>query len=153
MPAIIPDSIHLTHINTSSTQFDEIKKALNKIVISIEKNSISASSIKIPPVLLHYLDSSHEDYGICIYSEGFIRTENNQTKEYIKGYERYYYTLGIINKIPLKSSSAMCFLIIDRKKMRLRFYRSSVWEKRDPTEFIVIKSQLHHLIMPYFLKN
>lgn len=59
-------------------------------------------------------------------------------------------SFGNIDYVPYKEGSMVIGFIVDRKNKNLAYYKKIIWEERDPTEKIVIKSQLHDLMMSYF---
>jgi hypothetical protein len=146
---MVPDNIRTTQLESNEIQQQEIYRALAK-VIGVAESKFKPKVIKAPDLLLRLLDSTKQDLGLCILSQGFIRTDENQSKEYTKSMLLNVFTLGIYALVPNKSFSTMVCLVIDRKQKTVLFYDRSMWRERNPTEQIVIKSQLYHLLMSYF---
>ena len=147
---LIPDSIKTVQFEASDLQSQEIYKAFERILETAE-NKFKPKSVKIPDFLLNLLDSTNQDFGLGIVNVGFLRTDKNQSGEYTKSVRLNFFTLGLYSFIPRKSFSTIICFIMDRKQKTLRFYEKSSWSERNPTETVVIKSQLHHLLMSYFL--
>lgn len=150
--SIVPDSIKSTQLKSDETQLQELSKAFAD-VIEIAENKFKPKVIKAPEFLLNVLDSTNQDFGLCIFNRGFIRTDQNQSNEYTKSMGLNFFTLGTYAFVPNKSFSIIVCFIVDRRQKTFRFYDKSMWRERNPTEKIVIKSQLHHLLMSYFLSQ
>ena len=146
---IIPDSIKFSQLITDTAQFQEIFKSVSGIIKIVEQRR-TIKGIIIPAILLHLLDSTNQDFCLGIWEIGFTRTTDNYVKQYQKSRIVQVATLGGLNYVPNKSYSIMICFIIDRKNKNLAFYRKSRWRERDPIEKMVIRSQLHDLIMRYF---
>jgi len=148
---LVPENINTEVLDFNEMQSKEINEAMISLVRTAEK-ILKPKVIKVPEPLLLLLDSLNQDFALGIIDVGFIRTDENQSREYTKSMGFNFFSLGIYNFVPIKSFSTMRCFVIDRKQKAVRFYEKSMWQERDPTETIVIKSQLHHLLMSYFLR-
>lgn len=149
---IVPDSINATLLKNQEFRLKEIYKCLNDVVKIVE-SKFKPKTIKAPELLLQLLETTGSDLGLCIFDRGFIRTDENQSKEYTKSVELNVLSLGVYSLFPNKSFSTMICFVVDRKQKTLSFYDKSTWREGNPTETVVIKSQLHRLLMSYFLKQ
>ncbi len=147
---IIPDSVNAVQLYTNEAQSQEIAKAFFKIIKACEGQETTIKVAKIPDILMHLIDSSNQDFGLCLVYQGFTRTEENQTNQYIIGRGVDFFSLGLINFTPIKSSGTMLCFIIDKKNKNIRYYQKISTEKRNPIEKMVIKSLLRHQIMSYY---
>lgn len=146
----IPDSITNRLFAATEAQLKEITEAYIYIIKRAIGQQQPVRIEKIPAILLQILDSANQDFGLCIFEQGFIRTDKNQTDQYILSKGLNFFSLGLFDAVPIKSGSTMVCFIIDRKNKKLKFYEKISWSERNPTELIVIKSQTHHLLMSYF---
>jgi hypothetical protein len=147
---IITDSVNTIQLKTNESQSEEIAMAIFRIISTCETQLSKTKFVNIPDILITILDSLNQDYGLFIVYQGFTRTEDNQRNQYILKRELSFYTLGLIDLVPIKSSAAMVCFIIDRKNKKVRHYLKSLSADRDPTVPLTIKSMVYHSLMSYF---
>ena len=146
----IPDSIQVQRLKADSALESDILSQSHKIINAI-RQKISVKRVEIPGRLIEIMDSVHQDFCFIILEGGLTRTKANYIKQ-------LYYTrpavsmisLGYLDYIPYRQNSGVIGFIIDRKRKQLAYFKKIVWPDRDPTEKIVIKGQLHDLMMSYF---
>jgi hypothetical protein len=151
MKAQLPENVKVKTITTDSVMQRNILNAAQKIVRDIEKRKKRIKKVVIPEVLIKSLDSANEDFGFVILESGFARTYNNYINHLI--YNRdpsLLLGMGTVEYTPYKEGSMLIGFIIDKKNRNLAYYKKIFWQQRDPTEKIVIKAQLHDLMMSYF---
>ena len=146
---ILPDTIGVSQFDTDSNHLKEINNTAIQLIKSTESGR-TIKGLKVPELLLHQLDSTNHDFGLFIFIIGFTRTKENLTKEYIRRQGISLATLGFYQTVPNSSYSTMIGFIIDRKNKSLAMYRKIKWKERDPTDKLVVKSQLRDLLMRYF---
>jgi hypothetical protein len=150
--ALLEDSVKLIPFNGNDFQLQEVNKAIAH-TLSVAENIYKPKKIDAPALLLNLLDSANEDYGLCIANVGFIRTAENEVKEFSKAAGINLFTIAAFNlrlKVNNSLSSMACF-IVNRKQKTLHFYLRSNIADSNPVNPIFIKSQLRHLLMSYFL--
>lgn len=147
---LIPDTIKTVQFEASDLQTKEIYKAIEKM-LKIGEGKFKPKAVPIPDFLINLLDSANKDYGLGIVDMGFLRTDENYSSEYTKSAQLKFFTLRVYGLYPRKSLSTMICFIMNRKQKTLSFYEKISWSERNPAETVVIRSQLHHLLMSYFL--
>jgi hypothetical protein len=146
---ILPDTIGISQFITDSIHQNEINNSAIQIIRSVEGGG-SIKGLKVSELLLHQLDSTNQEFGLYIFIVGFTRTKENLTKQYMRRKGIGLATLGFYQTVPNSSYSTMIGFIIDRKNKNLAMYRKIQWNQRDPTDKLVVKSQLRDLLMRYF---
>lgn len=146
---ILPDTISVSQFNTDANHLKEISNTAIQLIKSTESGK-TIKGLKVPELLLHQLDSANQDFGLFIFIIGFTRTKENLTKEYIRRQGISLATLGLYQTVPNSAYSTMIGFIVDRKNKNLAMYRKIKWNQRDPTDKLVVKSQLRDLLMRYF---
>ena len=151
IPALVPDGVKINTITADSVSQKLLLTAAEKIVEEITSRKVAAKQVVVPQVLLNMLDSVGQNFGFFIMQAGFSRTQNNYINHlYYNRAAVNVLTLGNVTYIPYRDGSTMIGFIIDRKNGNLAYYKKIFWQQRDPTEKIVIKGQLHDLMMSYF---
>jgi hypothetical protein len=146
---LIPDSI-ITQLYTNSSRQTEIDSLVADVAWKAHKK-IFPLKTEAPEQLLHILDSMNRDFGLGIVNIGFVRTKENQVNEYTTTRAMSFFSLGYINVVPNESFSTMFCFIIYRRQKKIYFFEKSM-DDRNPTDAIVIKSQLRNMLMSYFLR-
>lgn len=147
---ILPDSIRRTSLQPGQQQYEAYAKAVTKIIKTCESQGSAKPYATIPDILIKPLDSLQQDFGLFIVYQGFKRTEDNYKDQYVAKKELSFYTSGLIDLVPIKSSASMVCLIIDRKNRKIKHYLKSTVRDRDPTLPYAIKSMVYHSLMSYF---
>jgi len=148
---LIPEDVKVKTVTSDSATQINILNAAEKIIKDIEKKRKAIKKVIIPDALLNITDSPKQDFCFVILESGFARSYNNFANHLL--YNRAAVNLlsfGNIDYVPYKEGSMVIGFIVDRKNKNLAYYKKIIWEQRDPTEKIVIKSQLHDLMMSYF---
>ncbi len=155
-----PDTVSHEYFYPDSVQQSIINNAIVTIVGKVKTNQ-KAKSFKIPDSLIKVFEKSKTNYIFCISNVGFIRSYENMRKKYNEGQALQYVSplQGLITNLPIiplgftpyKSSAIMAAFIIDLKNKNLLYFKRDIWPDRNPTEEIVIKSQLKDLINSYFM--
>lgn len=148
---LIPDGVKVKTITADSATQRNILNAAERIIRDIEKGKRVIRNVTVPDVLINCIDAANQDFGFVIIENGFARTYKNYTNHLL--YNRAAVSLlsmGSVSYIPYKEGSILIGFIIDKKNRNLAYYKKIIWEQRDPTEKIVIKAQLHDLMMSYF---
>ncbi|MEO6548070.1 MAG: hypothetical protein ABIN94_08725 [Ferruginibacter sp.] len=148
LKAILPGTKRYYQFHSDSSQKEIIHTAI-QLMNSVEGGR-SIRGIKIPELLLQQLDSINEDFGLFVFFSGFTRAKENLTKEYVRRQGMALATIGIYQTVPNSAYSIMICFIVDRKNKNLAMYRKTKWKLRDPTDKLVVKSQLRDLLMRYF---
>ena len=164
---LLPTNVRQTDMSIPEAVSAEYLKAITSLVKETNHQDTYLYPVKPPEKLLHILDSTGHDFGLIIVDQGYLRTDQNEVNQYAKkrtgnlllmsflGFLSFKTSpnstsVDIYSSVPDKSSSAMICFIIDKKKKSIRYYKKEIWPRRDPTDNIVIRSQLHHLLMSYF---
>lgn len=148
---LIPDGVKIKTVMADSVTQRNILNAAEGIIKDIEKRSKAIRKVSIPDVLIKSLETANEDFGFVILESGFARTRKKYTNHLL--YNRaavILLSMGSVDYIPYKEGSMLIGFIVDRKNKNLAYYKKIIWAQRDPTEKIVIKAQLHDLMMSYF---
>jgi hypothetical protein len=145
----IPSEIHKVNPDFDDDLETAIINSSIKLVQTI-RSSLSPSNVKVPALLLHILDSLHEDYGLIILQAGFTRTPENEKNQYIRRKNTALATLGFFDKEPNKSYSVMSGIIINRQNKNPAKFKELSFRNRNPNEEVVIRSQIRDIILSFF---
>lgn len=128
------------------------QKEMYDLAAVVEHNQ-QIKDLVLSDKMLSLLGKYDQDYVMGVVSFGFTRVKGNYGKQIAKGMVVGILSLGLYTPIPIKSSSTLICFIVDRKNKNIAFYRKSVKQDNDPTDFKVLEKQINGMLSQYFNAN